>query len=89
VKTFLKIALIVLAALLAIKLLPLTLAAGFFLAAVALLILVVGASAAAVLFCVAVILAAALSPIWLPVLAVIGLVSLIRRSRGPASVPRV
>ncbi len=84
-KTFLKIALIALAVLIAWKLLPLTILAGCILAGIALAVLVVGASAAAVLFAVAVVAAAALSPVWLPILAVVGLISLVRRNRHAAA----
>lgn len=83
-KTFLKIALIIFAALVAIKLLPLTLAAGCIIGGAAVIALVVGVSAAAVLLCVAAALIAVLSPIWLPVVAVLGVVSLCRK-RHPAN----
>lgn len=84
-KTFLKILLIALAVVVAIKLLPVTLLAGCVLAGMALLVLAIGVSAAAGLFCVAVIMAAALSPVWLPVLAVIGLIRLCRRPKAVAA----
>lgn len=80
-KTFFKIVLIALAVVIAIKLLPLTLLVGCLLGALAMVVMVVSASAAVALFCLAVVLAAVLAPIWLPVLAVIGLVSLLRRRR--------
>ena len=79
--TFLKITLIVLAVLIGIKLLPLTLAAIGIIAAVALVAAVVGLSALAVVFAVAVAAATILSPLWLPVLLVVGFVTLLRNSR--------
>jgi hypothetical protein len=79
--TFLKVILVAFLVLVAIKLLPVTLVAGCILALAALAVLVVGVSAAAALLCLAFVLAAALAPIWLPVLAVVGIISLVRRSR--------
>ncbi len=79
--TFLKVLLIALLVVIAVKLLPLTLLAGCIVAAGALAVVVVGASAAAVVTCVALAIAAALAPIWLPVLAIVGVIALIKRSR--------
>lgn len=83
-KTFLKIALIALAVLVLIKLLPFTLIAGCIIGAVAAIALVVGVSSAAAILCVAALFLAVLSPIWLPVAAVIGIVSLVRRNKRAA-----
>lgn len=80
-KTFLKIALIAFGVLVLIKLLPFTLIAGCVIGAVAAAALVVGVSSAAVILCVAALLLAVFSPIWLPVAAVIGIVSLFRRNK--------
>lgn len=84
-KTFLKIALLVLGALVLIKLLPFTIAVGCAIGAIATAALLVGVSAAAVVLCVAAIFLAVLSPLWLPVAAVIGMVSLFRRSKRVAA----
>lgn len=83
-KTFLKIALIVLGVLVLIKLLPFTLIAGCVIGAVAAVALVVGVSSAAVILCVAALFLAVLSPIWLPVAAIVGIVSLFRRQKRAA-----
>jgi hypothetical protein len=90
-KTFLKVALIVLLALVALKLLPilmvpvvltgvlllglLGLALGGLTAAAG-----VGVAVVVALAIAAVAIVAALSPIWLPVLAIVGLIALIKRS---------
>jgi hypothetical protein len=86
-KTTLKVLLLVVLAVVAIKLLPLTLglgfAAGFFLVG----LLVTGLSLVAAIAVLGLILAAALAPIWIPVLVVAGIVALIRRAsnRRPAT----
>jgi hypothetical protein len=79
VKAFLKILLLVVVALLALKLLPLTLGLGCILAAGLLGLLALGVSVLAAVVGGIVILAAVLSPIWLPVLIIIGLVALLKR----------
>lgn len=78
--TFLKILLIALLVVVAVKLLPVTLAIGCLLAGAAVLALVVGASAAVLLFGIVALLAAVLAPIWLPVLIIVGIVALCRRA---------
>ncbi len=80
-KTFLKIALIVLAVLVMIKLLPITLLAGCAIGVAAVIALMVGVSAAAAILCIAALFLAVLSPIWLPIVAVIGIISLFRRNK--------
>jgi hypothetical protein len=81
-KGFLKIVLLVVVALMAVKLLPLTFAVGCLLAAAVLGLVAFGVSVVAVLFGAFVVVAAALAPIWIPVLAVVGLISLMKRPSG-------
>lgn len=78
-KTFLKVLLIVVAAIVAVKLLPATLAFGCLMALGLFVAAAVGVSLLALGFCLALVVLAVLTPIWLPVLAIIGLVMLIRR----------
>ncbi len=77
--TFLKVVLLVIAALIALKLLPLIFGLGCFLAAAIVALLAFGASAIATMFGAMIGLAVLLAPIWVPVLAVIGLITLIKR----------
>ncbi|MBI4623982.1 MAG: hypothetical protein HY736_12300 [Verrucomicrobia bacterium] len=82
---FLKIILILVAAVIAVKLLPLTLALGCIFAAALAVFALVGVSLVAVLLCLGLLLAALLSPIWIPLLALVGLIALIKRgTRAPA-----
>lgn len=78
-KTFLKILLIVVAVVVAVKLLPIAFIAGCVAAGLLAALAVLGVSLAALLVCAALGVAAVLSPIWVPVLAIIGIVSLYRR----------
>jgi hypothetical protein len=84
-KTFLKVLLIVVAAIVAVKLLPVALVFGcvaaFLLAALA----VLGVSLAALALVAALVVAALLSPVWLPVLAVVGVIALCRRGGKAAA----
>lgn len=91
-KTFLKILLAILVVAVAVKLLPLLMIpvvlglVAFGLIALLLtggvaFIASVGVGLLGALFALTVTLAAILSPIWVPILAVIGLISLIRRNR--------
>lgn len=87
VKTFFKVVLIliaaVIAAVIAVKLLPLTLALGFGLGLAVVALALAGVGIIAALAVVAIFLAALLSPIWVPVLLLVGLIALIKRaSRG-------
>lgn len=83
--TFLKVVLLLLAAVIAVKLLPLTLAVGCIFAVALGIFALVGMSLVAALICLGLLLGAVLAPIWIPVLAVIGLVALIKRChRAPA-----
>ncbi len=79
-KTFLKVVLLVIAAVVAVKLLPLTFAIGVVLGLGVVALAVVGVSVLAGLAALVVVLAAVLAPIWIPVLALVGLIALIRRS---------
>lgn len=79
-KTFLKVVLLVVLAILALKLIPLTLGLGCVLLAVLLGFLALGVSAIVVVTGAMVVVAAVLSPIWVPVLLIIGLIALIRRA---------
>ena len=78
-KTFFKILLAIIAAVLVVKLLPVTLALGCARAIGAALVLALGVSVLAVSVGVLLALVALLSPIWLPVIAIVGLVMLIKR----------
>jgi lysylphosphatidylglycerol synthetase-like protein (DUF2156 family) len=80
-KTFLRVLLVAVLVLVALKLLPVTLALGCVLGAALLAALAVGLSLAVAALGVALAVAAALSPIWVPVLAIVGIVSLCRRGR--------
>ncbi len=84
---FLKVALLVVAALLAVKLLPLTLGLGFVLGLLVVGLLLLGLSLVAVVAVAAIALGAALAPVWIPLLLILGLIALIKRlSAKPASV---
>jgi hypothetical protein len=83
--TFLKVVLLLLAAVIAVKLLPLTLALGCIFAVALGIFALVGISMVAALICLGLLLAAVLSPIWIPLLVVIGLIALTKRcTRAPA-----
>ena len=79
-KSFIKFLLIVIIAVLAVKLLPLTFALGCILAVAVLGMFALGLSAMAILLVVAIALAAILSPVWIPLFLIVGLVALIKRS---------
>jgi hypothetical protein len=85
VKTFLKVVLVLVAALIAIRLLPVTLAIGCGLGLAVLVIAGLGLSAVAVALVVVIALAAVLAPIWLPLLAIIGIIALVKRNRSAAT----
>ena len=84
-KTFLKVLLLAVLLIVAIKLSPVI----FFLAFVGLIAAfglgVLGLSLLAVLVAVALALTVALSPIWIPVLIVLGLISLFKKSGKPSA----
>lgn len=79
VKAFLKIVLIVIVALIAVKLLPLTLALGVGLGLAVVALAIAGVSIVATLMVAAIFLLALLSPLWVPVLLLVGLIGLIKR----------
>lgn len=79
-KTFLKILLIAALLLIAIKLSPLLFCAALIGLVAAAVLGVIGLSLVIVLLAVALALAVALSPIWLPVLAVVGVISLCKKN---------
>lgn len=79
-KTFLKVLLIVVAVVIAVKLLPIAFVVGCAVAALLAGLAVLGVSLAALLICAALAVAALLSPIWVPILAIVGIVALCRRS---------
>ncbi len=87
-KSFLKIFLLVVMALVAIKLLPFTLAGGCVLGLAVGVLIIVGASALAGVLAVAMGVVAVLAPLWIPVLAIVGLIAAIKRlnRRGPVRV---
>lgn len=84
-KTFLKILLLVVVAVLAVKMLPLTLALGFLLGIALVAMAVLGLSALAVVLGTCILMAALLSPIWLPILALVGVIALVKRMNGNAA----
>jgi hypothetical protein len=81
-KAFLKIALLVVLAVVAVKLLPLTFALGCVLALAVLALMAVGVSLIGALLAAVVVVVVASSPIWVPVLAIVGLVALCKRDNG-------
>jgi hypothetical protein len=85
-KTFLKALLILVAVVVAVKLLPIALGVGCIAAAILAGLAVLGVSLAALLACAALAVVAVLSPIWVPVLALVGIVALWRRASGPRTV---
>ena len=78
-KMFLKVVLLAIVAIIVVKSLPLLVAAGFALAGALLGFIALAASAIAALIGSALVLAVLLSPIWIPILALIGLITLIKR----------
>lgn len=79
-KTFLKVLLLVIVALVAVKLLPLTIGLGFVLGLLLVALLAVGLSVVGGIAALTLFLGALLSPIWIPVLAVVALIALIKRA---------
>jgi hypothetical protein len=87
-KTFLKVLLLAVLLILALKFSPLIFLAGVAGLVVAAVLGAVGLSLLAVLLAVALAFTLALAPIWLPVLAVVGLVKLFRRDAAvPPALP--
>lgn len=85
-KTFLKVLLLAAVLIVAIKLSPVIFIGALAGTAVAVVLGALGLSLVAVLLAVAFALLVALSPIWIPVLAIFGLISLFRKS-GRSSAP--
>ena len=81
-KTFLKVVLLVIVAVIAVKLLPLTFAVGCAFAAMVLGLIAAGFSAVFALAGGLLALTVILAPIWIPVLALIGLITLIKRANN-------
>ena len=79
-KTFLKVGLLVIVAVIVVKCLPLLVAAGFALAGALLGFIALAVSAITALMGSALVLAVLLSPVWLPILALVGVIALIKRS---------
>lgn len=79
--TFVKVLLIALLVVVALKLLPFTLVLVAILGAITFAVLVAGASTLALLVCMALAASLLLAPLWIPILAVIGIVSLVRRPK--------
>ena len=86
-KTFLKVLLLVIAAIVAVKLLPIAFVVGCAAAVLVAALAILGVSLAAVVIVGSLVVAALLSPIWLPVLAVVGIVALCKRLSRPAATP--
>lgn len=84
-KTFFKVLLLVVVALIAIKLLPLTIGLGFVAGLVVVGLIAAGLSVIAGVAVLTVALAAVLAPVWIPALLLVGLIALIRRAtrKGP------
>jgi hypothetical protein len=87
-KTFLKVVLLVIVAVIVVKSLPLLIAAGFALAGALLGFIALAVSALAALVGSAIVLGALLSPIWLPIFALVGLIALIKRGGRKNGVSR-
>jgi hypothetical protein len=79
-KTFLKVVLLVLVALAAIKLLPLTIGLGFATGLVLVGLIAMGFSLLAVVALLVLVAGAVLAPVWIPVLLLVGLIALIRKA---------
>lgn len=78
-KTFLKILLLVSVALVAIKLLPLTIGVGFAVGLLLVGLVMAGLSLLAGIAVIGLALGAVLAPVWIPALLLVGLIALIRR----------
>ncbi len=84
-KTFLKVLCLVVIAVIAIKLLPATIGLAFLVGAALVALVAAGVSVLAGVALAGVVLAAVLSPVWLPVALLVGFIALVRRvMRKPA-----
>jgi hypothetical protein len=81
VKTFLKVLLGVVGAIIAIKLLPRIIGLGFGLVGALIGLAAAGIAMVAAVFSGAIALVVVLAPLWLPVLAIVGIVALCRRKK--------
>jgi hypothetical protein len=81
--TFLKVVLLVIAILIALKLLPLTLGLLCLMGGIAVGLLALGLGAVAVIIGICIAAAAVLAPIWIPLLLIFGIIALIKRSNRP------
>lgn len=88
-KTFLKVLLVAVLLIMAIKFSPIIFIGALVGLVVAAVLGAVGLSLLAVLFAVVLGVALALSPLWVPVLVIMGLVSLFRRDPRPVPAPVV
>lgn len=88
-KTFLKVLLVAALLVVAIKLSPVIFLGALVGLAVAAVLGIIGLSLAVGLVAVLLAFAVALSPIWIPVLVVLGLISLFRRTERPVAPPPV
>ena len=79
-KNFLKIVLLMLAAIVAVKFLPAIFAFGWLLAGAVVGMMALAGTAIAALIGSVFVLTAVLSPIWSPLLALIGIIALVKRS---------
>ena len=79
-KTLLKILLVVLAVIVAVKLLPVAMVVGCVLAGLAAVVTAVGVSLVGGVLALGLFLALVLSPIWLPVMALIGIIALFKKA---------
>jgi hypothetical protein len=80
-KTFLKVVLLVIAAVVVVKLLPMIFGLGCLLAGAVFGFIALAASVIAALIGSALVVMLVLSPIWVPILAVVGIIALVKR--GP------
>ena len=81
-KLFLKVVLLLIAAVIAVKLLPLTIAMGALIALALAILAAIGVSVFALVAGLGIVIAAVLAPIWLPVLAIVGIIALVKRTNG-------
>lgn len=84
--TFLKIVLLVLATIVALKLLPCVLALGGLVAGLLAGVLFLGGSIVAMIVGILALVVAVLAPLWIPVLLVVGIIALFRQGNRSRSV---
>ena len=81
-KTFLKVVLLVIAAVVIVKMLPMIFGLGFLFAGAVFGFIALAASVIAALLGSALVVMVVLSPIWVPILAIVGIIALVKRSSG-------